>query len=284
MVLNMMHSKNIKHNSETNDTLSIYVIVITFNMLNGLRGTLESIRAAALANNYFCFNVIIINGNTNDAGHTIASEYEDLIYKYVAEADNGIYDAMNKGISLLPDDGYAIFINSDDDLINIPMSLINSNCDVGFCNVLSHDIASGLKEIFRVNPQDRISASNLLRPRLHHQGCIAKNFILKKYRYDLTVGIRADVLLMGTLLKNHNAKFFNDEVALIKTGGKSDTYNLNNLASFFKIAKNLGINPIFTFILSIPEITKYVLKGVIGHRGVNLVRILKHKMQIRNFN
>jgi hypothetical protein len=263
----------VSNNSKQNRC--IYVVIVTYNMLDGLRKTLNSVAAVANADKNYIFKALVINGNDNDNGHILVEEYSEILFKYVAERDGGIYDAMNKGILLLPDDGYSIFINSDDVLISVPDVLLEKDLDAYFFDVISHDEASGLKEIFHVSSKDSLNASNILRPRLHHQGCFFKNATLKKHSYDLSVGIRADVLIMGTLLKNHNVMFCNQTVALITTGGKSDNYNLNNLLSFFYVGNKLGIGKIGIFIFSFPEIFKYFVKGLIGQSGVQLVRRLK---------
>lgn len=248
-------------------------------MLDGLRKTLNSLVTIADTNKNYIFKAVVINGNPNDNGHILVEEYSEILFKYVAERDSGIYDAMNKSLLLLPDDGYSIFINSDDELISVPEVLLEKDLDAYFFDVISHDEASGLKEIFHVSSKNSLNAHNILRPRLHHQGCFVKNITLKKYSYDLSVGIRADVLFMGTLLKNHNVMISNQTVALITTGGKSDNYNMNNLLSFFYVGSKLGIGKIEIFIFSFPEIFKYFVKGLVGQYGVQFVRRLKRLLK-----
>jgi hypothetical protein len=257
------------------DSTYIYIIIVTFNMLEGLEKTLLSVQCVAVKSKTYTLKAIIINGNPLDEGHVIANKYTDVVFRYLSERDLGIYDAMNKGIALLPDEGYSIFINSDDEIIDIPLMLCESNCDVYFFDVISYDKYSGLKEVFSVKPKRSLNSHNLLRPRVHHQGCFVRNTVLKKYSYDLSVGIRADVLLMGTLLKNHKAGFLNHPVALITTGGISDKNNLTNLLSFFKITNKLGIGKVSTFIFCFPEVLKYLFKCLISSHGVGLFRKIK---------
>lgn len=258
---------------------SIYVIIVTFNMLDGLSKTLESVRRVVQSNDSYQCKAIVINGNPHDSGWEIVSRYPDVVYKYIAESDSGHFDAMNKGIKCLPDDGYAIFINSDDELIRVPEVVLAGTYEVVFCNILSSDSATGLREEFRVYPKTRLDSSNLLRPRIHHQGCFVKSSVLKMYRYDINIGIRGDVLLMGTLLRGHKVEFCNEIVASISTGGKSDQYTFANLASFFSIANELGISKWSTVALSLPEICKYSFKGMIGTRGIEMFRRVKRFRQ-----
>lgn len=62
------------------ETINIYVIVVTFNMLTSLAKTLESVRLVSNKYSMYKFNCIIINGNPNDDGHLIAEEYSDIVY------------------------------------------------------------------------------------------------------------------------------------------------------------------------------------------------------------
>lgn len=265
------------HSKPKTAPVTVYVIVVTFNMLDGLRKTLSSIKQVASHSNGFEIKAIVVNGNPDDIGYMVAAEYSGFIYKYIAEADLGIYDAMNKGIASLPESGYAIFINSDDELLWVPLSLFDEKQEVIFCNVLSYDERAHLREVFQVSPSKNLDSSNLLRPRVHHQGCFVKTRILKNYKFDLQVGVRADVLLMGLLLKNHKSTFRNDIVSQITTGGKSDCYNFSNFLSFFLVADILGINRISIIIWSFPEVIKYSIKGLVGKSGILFLRKIKSK-------
>ena len=73
------------------------IIVVTYNNADGLRRTLQSIRQLA----YDQKEVIVIDGGSNDASLDIIAEHQDIITTSVSERDNGIYNAMNKGIKLV---------------------------------------------------------------------------------------------------------------------------------------------------------------------------------------
>jgi len=56
---------------------------------------------------------IIIDGKSTDGTIEIIKSYGDKIAKFISEKDDGIYDAMNKGIALATGDIIGI-LNSDD--------------------------------------------------------------------------------------------------------------------------------------------------------------------------
>ena len=72
----------------------------------------DSIRST-LNQDYDNIEYIIIDGGSRDGTVETIESYKDQISKTVSEADQGIYDAMNKGISLASGE-YIVTLNSDD--------------------------------------------------------------------------------------------------------------------------------------------------------------------------
>lgn len=89
-------------------TLSISVITVCFNSANRIRYTLESIRNQTYSN----VEHIIIDGASTDRTLQIARSFPH-VSKIISEKDEGIYDAINKGIQYASGDIIGI-LNSDD--------------------------------------------------------------------------------------------------------------------------------------------------------------------------
>lgn len=74
----------------------VSVIMTTYNSIENLRTTLESVRMQ----DYPAIEVVICDGGSTDGTLDVIREYEarpDMELKWKSEKDHGIYDAMNKG-------------------------------------------------------------------------------------------------------------------------------------------------------------------------------------------
>lgn len=89
--------------------MKISIITATYNSAKTLRDTIKSIQNQC----YSDIEYIIIDGASKDNTVAIAKEYNGLVSHILSEPDQGIYDAMNKGIALATGDVLGI-LNSDD--------------------------------------------------------------------------------------------------------------------------------------------------------------------------
>ena len=70
------------------------IITINYNNNKGLKKTIESV----IGQTYKDFEYIIIDGGSDDGSVDTIKKYSNYITYWVSEHDNGIYNAMNKGI------------------------------------------------------------------------------------------------------------------------------------------------------------------------------------------
>ena len=92
--------------------MKISVITATWNSGATLRDTMESV----LSQSYDDYEHIIVDGGSQDNTMEIVKEMEPRYggkLRWVSERDNGLYDAMNKGIGMATGDVVGI-LNSDD--------------------------------------------------------------------------------------------------------------------------------------------------------------------------
>ena len=89
--------------------MRVSVITVCFNSAATLRDTINSV----LAQSYPDIEYVVVDGSSTDGSLDILSEYRDQIATIISEPDEGIYDAMNKGIKACTGDIVGI-LNSDD--------------------------------------------------------------------------------------------------------------------------------------------------------------------------
>lgn len=89
--------------------------IITINLDNkdGLQKTIDSVESQTFKN----FEWIIIDGGSTDGSKELIAQYSTQLSYWVSEPDNGLYNAMNKGIKVSNGE-YLLFLNSGDYLYN----------------------------------------------------------------------------------------------------------------------------------------------------------------------
>ena len=74
----------------------ISVITVVYNDANGIKKTIDSVTSLDYQN----IEYIIIDGNSTDNSVDVIQANSKKICKWISEPDDGIYDAMNKGIKM----------------------------------------------------------------------------------------------------------------------------------------------------------------------------------------
>ena len=123
----------------------ISIITVVKNSSNTIEKTIKSV----LAQEYKNLEYIIIDGGSTDGTLEIIKEYKKNISIFLTEKDNGIWDAMNKGIKLANGDLVG-FLNSGD--IYYPNALktvnhyfIENKIDFLFGSVEKYKLMHGYK-------------------------------------------------------------------------------------------------------------------------------------------
>ena len=92
---------------------NISIITICKNSEKYLEDTIKSVISQDCSD----YELIIVDGASTDNTIGIIQRYENKISKWISEPDQGIADAMNKGINLATGD-YLLFLHSDDYLLS----------------------------------------------------------------------------------------------------------------------------------------------------------------------
>jgi glycosyltransferase involved in cell wall biosynthesis len=96
-----------------NDKPRISIITVTYNSAAYLQDCIDSIKSQ----DYDNIEYIIIDGKSSDGTQAIIRKNDDVVDFYLSETDKGMYDAINKGISIATGE-FVGLLNSDDILDN----------------------------------------------------------------------------------------------------------------------------------------------------------------------
>jgi glycosyltransferase involved in cell wall biosynthesis len=89
--------------------MKVSIITVTYNSGKYLQDCIESV----IKQRYHDIEHIVVDGKSTDNTLAIIRKYESHISKWISETDRGIYDAINKGMSMATGDIVGI-LNSDD--------------------------------------------------------------------------------------------------------------------------------------------------------------------------
>lgn len=111
---------------------NLSIITVNLNNIAGLQKTMQSV----FEQTYTDFEYIIIDGGSTDGSKEWIAQHANRLSYWVSEKDNGIYNAMNKGIKSATGD-YVLFLNSGDRLVS------NNILDAVWAYNLEEDIIYG---------------------------------------------------------------------------------------------------------------------------------------------
>jgi glycosyltransferase involved in cell wall biosynthesis len=89
--------------------MKVYIITIAYNEEETIYETIKSV----INQDYENIEYIVVDGASKDRTVTIVRSFGFKVAKFISEPDNGIYDAMNKGLALATGDIIGI-LNADD--------------------------------------------------------------------------------------------------------------------------------------------------------------------------
>lgn len=210
-------------------------ITIVFNNKENFRKTITAIRNQ----NYVNKEIVIIDGGSTDGTKDIIDENKDIISYFVSEKDNGIYDAMNKGLRASTGD-YVWFMNSgdlpygDDTLNNVFKDEKDGDVYYGDTEMLDDKGLSYGNRTLKVPPKELNWKKMINGMIVSHQSIIVKKTVCVEY--DLSYKYVADIDWAIKVLKK-SSKVINTNLTLSKflIGGYSRQNTIESLKERFKL-------------------------------------------------
>lgn len=207
----------------------ITIITVSYNAAKSIEKTILSV----LNQKYSEIQYVIIDGNSTDGTVDIIKKYENRISSWISEPDEGIYDAMNKGIDIARGQ-YIYFLGADDRLVDNEIikkisGFLTSDIDVVSGQVWLVDEALRIQKVYsnKFNLEDIHNGYCI-----PHQGLFIKTNILKKYRFDCNYKIVADRELFYKL-------YFDDKISFFYIDIKVAYYSADGISSLQVEARTL---------------------------------------------
>lgn len=207
--------------------MKISIITVVYNNVTTLETAIQSV----LSQTYRNIEYIIIDGGSTDGTLDIVDKYKTKISLVISEPDKGLYDAMNKGISMATGDVIGI-LNSDDlyeDQYVIKDVVLgfeeNSNIDLLYGNlfyVKYSDTAKVSRNWVSQSYYPRFFDDGNVPP--HPSLFIKKGVYQKISLFNLNYKLAADYELMLRIFKVYNFKsmYLNRYMVRMRLGGATN--------------------------------------------------------------
>lgn len=246
------------------NTPLISIVTVVFNGEKYLLQTIESVKNQTYKN----IEYIVIDGGSTDGTIEIINNNNKYIDKWISEPDNGLYDAMNKGIKMASGELIGM-INSDDwyelDAVEIIVKEYLKDTTKRIFHADRYDIyPNGKKKIFKFNPS--VIKFKYFAMTFNHPSMFVSSKIYEELSYNIDLKVYSDYqFTLFSYLKNKNQfVYINKAIVNFRLGGASGQISLLKVLKEGYIARrSAGLN-IFTSTIAIGlklglEIIKLIL-------------------------
>lgn len=206
--------------------MKISVITVVYNRAN----TIEKAIRSVLTQDYHDVEYVVVDGGSTDGTINVINRYMDNIHQYISGKDDGMYDALNKGIKLATGD--IIGVLHADDWFASPH--IITKIAAAFVRDQQLDAVYGDIAFIKEDDPDKVVryySSSIFKPSLLTWGFIpahptffCKRKCFEKFGYYKTdFDIAADYELLLRFFKVHHirAKYLPLRFTNMNLGGKS---------------------------------------------------------------
>ena len=231
--------------------VKVSIITVCFNSEKTIRNTIKSV----LNQNYPNIEYIIIDGGSQDNTLSTIESYHRSITKIVSEKDNGMYDALNKGIDLSTGDLIGI-LHSDDifysnDVVNNIVKKIMISKTDSIYGDLDYVDEYNLNKVIRKWKSGTYNQRKLLFGWMPpHPTFFIKKEIFNKYgKYDLSFGTASDYELIVRLLYKYSitCEYLPKVITKMRIGGLSNLSITNRIKAHLQDWRAWIINDISNF-------------------------------------
>ncbi|WP_422410490.1 MULTISPECIES: glycosyltransferase family 2 protein [unclassified Endozoicomonas] len=233
--------------------MKVSIITVCFNSANTIEDTIRSV----ISQTYQDIEYIIVDGGSNDQTLSIIDKYEENIDQLLSEPDEGLYDAMNKGIKLATGDVIGI-LNSDDVfqddnvISNVAAGISSSDIDACYGDLVyvSKDNLSQIVRFWKSCEYHESLWGKGWMPA--HPTFFAKSYVYKKYGlFDTSNRLAADYeFLIRVIGKNKiKVKYISGVFVRMRLGGETNKSVRNIIRQNYEVIRAARINGFYFSII-----------------------------------
>lgn len=169
----------------------ISIITVVYNAAALIERTIKSV----LSQTYSNIEYVVIDGASSDGTFEIIEKYSSQIALIHSGKDNGIYDAMNRGLKDATGD-FVLFLNAGDELYakdTIELVFKSGNADVYYGNTaIVNELGTVLGDRRLTPPQVLTWKSLKYGMCVSHQSFIARKTLCEPYNLDYKISADID--------------------------------------------------------------------------------------------
>lgn len=250
--------------------MKVSIITVCYNSAETIEDTIRSVASQTYKN----IEYIIVDGLSKDATISIINKHEQTVGNWISEKDNGIYDAMNKGLKMATGDIIGI-LNADDVFANeyviehVVESFKQSNADAVYAD-LQYVKKEDTSKVIRYWKSGSYTHGAFLKgwmpphPTLYLKSKVYEQYGL--YRLDMPSAADYEFMLRVIHLHKINISYLPEITVLMREGGMSNKSIVHRLKANKDDRRAWDVNKIkpkwYTLLLKpLSKLTQFILKS-----------------------
>lgn len=206
---------------------TISIVTVVYNSENTIERTIKSV----LNQSYQNFEYIVVDGGSTDQTNIIINKYKLLFngrLQHISEPDQGIYDAMNKGINLAKGQLVGL-LNSDDYYFENTLATVNlAYKKSDRKSVITGELifkTGNCEQLLKTSEERFIKKMNQFKNGLRHPATFVPKAIYNAIGlFNLNYKIASDAELIFRIYKaGYSFKFVNKPLVIMSDGGISNS-------------------------------------------------------------
>ncbi len=249
----------------------VSIITVCLNSEKTIEQTIQSV----VNQSYDNIEYIIVDGLSTDGTLTIVDKYRRNISALISEKDNGLYDAMNKGIEIATGELIGI-LNSDDYYLHDTVKIVverylqSTNSGVFYGNIRLLNEHEHYEYILNAEENPKNLLYKMVVP---HPSAFVKKSVYQQYGcFSLEYKIASDrEFMLRVFTSGVNFCYINHVLTVMRLDGLNDKAFLLNAREAKNVSLKYNANKIKVFQVYFYDIIKRLIRNTLERFGLKLI-------------